>query len=218
MVCIRAPAAGGAKQLLRCPPRCQRDSDLSHLVDLSGSDSDDEFIGGVVVWVELHAVLREEDVGRQPRKALVAIDKRVVAGERVQQRARLGEEVGIRVLPEHTCAGAVNGGLEQADITDFDRAPDGDARNAQRLLDREVACHSPRRRSRSAKRSAPRAAMRSVSSSSWVRRRYSSRAETATCCMLRPSRSARARSAAAWSSVSRSVIAMSRWYQYDTTA
>src|SRR6185503_9918985 len=47
--------------------------------------------------------------------------------------------------------------------------------------------------------------------------RYSVTAAWATCCMLRPSLLARLRRASDCSSLSRSVIAMARWYGSDTT-
>lgn len=98
--------------------------------------------------------------------ATTSIDECVVVSERVQERRGLDEEVGVGVLPEHGRPRAVDGRVEQADVANQHRYSDGVAGGQGRLLDRQPADHSPSRRSSSAKRSAPRSARRSVSSSS----------------------------------------------------
>ncbi len=86
-------------------------------------------MSGVVVRVEVHAVLRQEHVGREPGEALVAVDERVIARERVQQRGGFLEQAGAGLLPEAARTGPMNGGLQQPDVADLDRTADRGTRH-----------------------------------------------------------------------------------------
>ena len=135
----------------------------------------------------------------------------------MHQRGGLAEQIRIGVLTEHAGAGPVHRRLEQSDVAHLDRAAGGDPRDPERLFDRQVAASLAEPAQQVGE---PLGAVFGEPVGLLVvlgpqevlvhRRR-------ATCCMLRPSFSARARSASVCSSVRRRVIAIAtRWYQDGT--
>lgn len=78
-----AAGAGRARE------RGEHSGDLGDIIDLAGRDGDDELVGPIVVRIEDDVVLGEEDVGGEPGEALVAVNQRVIARERMQQGSGL---------------------------------------------------------------------------------------------------------------------------------
>jgi hypothetical protein len=74
--------------------------DVGHVVELPGRDRDDQVVRLVVGQRQpppVDAVERDQPAQRYP---LVAVDERVVAGQRVQQRGRLLVQRGVGVATE----------------------------------------------------------------------------------------------------------------------
>lgn len=165
-----APAEGDPRALGR-QPAVEDVRDLGDVIELARRDPHHELIGVGIGRIELAAVLRAEHIRSEPCEPLVAIHERVVARERVQQRRRLARQVRIGILAEDARPWPMHGRVEQAEIAYLNRTADRTAGNSKGLLGREVARHSPSRRSSSENRCAPRSANRSVNSSSLARER-----------------------------------------------
>ena len=75
---------------------------LGDLLDLDGALSSvhDQVESCVVIEIRGLLVQIQEDHRRQPGQALVAVEQRVIPGERMEQRRRLEIEAGVGVLSE----------------------------------------------------------------------------------------------------------------------
>ena len=165
------------------------------------------------------AVELEEHGSGEPAEALVAVDERMVVDDRLQQRGGLGPDVGIGVLAERRRLRARHGRAQESDVADRRRvAEQASARSMRSSRSRYSIGSLTRRAGRRAsacasliERARPRHPVAVL-----PRATNSRTARRAASCIEMPSASARSRSAACSSSVSRSVIAMLGWYQSDT--
>jgi hypothetical protein len=118
----------------------------------AGRNGDYQVVRVVVPRIEFDVVLGQEDVCREPGKSLVPVDERVVAGQRMQQRRRLSEQIGIRVLAEDARARPVDRGLEQTDVADVDRpAASARSRYSSRITGLAGSARQCKRRARSSR-------------------------------------------------------------------
>src|ERR1700761_3941419 len=185
--------------------------DLVDGVELSSGDCHHQVVGGVVAQGQATAVEPVEGDDRRQGKPLVAVDKGMVTGYRVEQGRGLGIEVGVGILPEDGGLRSSHGRFEQAIVTHRVVVTKRSLGDEQQLRERKVD-HSPSRLSASAYRG-------SSSSSTWPSNSdllwfsmYSRMACRATSCIERCSSSERRRSASVSSSASLSVIAIRIWY------
>ena len=82
----------------------------------SSRNGHDQLVGRVVRRVEVNVVEAVEDNDGKPPDALVTVDQRMVADERVEQRRCFAVQVGVRLVSIQNGARAMSRRLKQSEV------------------------------------------------------------------------------------------------------